>query len=260
MIDPDKCTACVGHYSYLACQAVCPVECCIPSRFDLRSEDEFYSLAINLEPTRKLPPLSEGNSIFRYHLDTKLPKDKSVRNDIAVRRTGQHLPDHHKEHQLPRASKPMKGKIQNQQTVQEVSLSSAGADGKKGSSLTAEPTLHKGGSGGAQGRPHSATELFDILQQRVAARPDKARVLDAIYQFKITGAGGGEWHVDLSATRPAITKGTKAGAICTIEVAHADFMNLLTNPASGMQLFMTGKMKVTGDPMQAMKLSRLFGL
>ena len=30
VIDPDLCTECVGFYDHEACQAVCPVECCLP--------------------------------------------------------------------------------------------------------------------------------------------------------------------------------------------------------------------------------------
>jgi putative sterol carrier protein len=45
-----------------------------------------------------------------------------------------------------------------------------------------------------------------------------------------------------------------------ITVAHEDFLKMLTNPALGMQLFMTGKLKVAGDPMLAMKLQKLFSL
>ena len=109
--------------------------------------------------------------------------------------------------------------------------------------------------------PQSAAELFDtILPPKIAATPDKAREINAIYQFKITGEGGREWNVDLSSAGPAITQGTKPGANCTIEVANADFVNTLKNPALGMQLFMTGKLKVAGDPMLAMKLQKLFAL
>jgi len=30
VIDPKLCTECVGFHDYEACQAVCPVECCLP--------------------------------------------------------------------------------------------------------------------------------------------------------------------------------------------------------------------------------------
>ena len=31
VIDPELCTECVGFYDHEACQAVCPVECCLPN-------------------------------------------------------------------------------------------------------------------------------------------------------------------------------------------------------------------------------------
>jgi len=109
--------------------------------------------------------------------------------------------------------------------------------------------------------PKSASELFDnILPAAVAKNPDAARAVGAVYVFKIAGEGGGEWTVDLASATPSIDKGVKAGAQCTIEVQHSDFINMLQNPALGMQLFMQGKLRVSGDPMLAMKLQKLFSL
>ena len=109
--------------------------------------------------------------------------------------------------------------------------------------------------------PKSAVELFDeILPGALAKAPEKAKEVGSIYVFKISGDGGGEWTVDLANSPPAIKKGVEAGANCTIEVAHTDFIDMLTNPSKGMQLFMQGKLKVSGDPMLAMKLQKLFSL
>ncbi len=109
--------------------------------------------------------------------------------------------------------------------------------------------------------PQSATELFDnLMPAAIAKAPDKAKEVGAVYVFQITGEGGGEWTVDLKSDTPSIQKGVQPGANCTIVVAHSDFVNLLANPSSGMGLFMQGKLKVTGDPMLAMKLQKLFAL
>ena len=59
---------------------------------------------------------------------------------------------------------------------------------------------------------------------------------------------------------PACMAGIQGTPHCTIEVAHTDFQTMLTNPAAGMQLYFTGKLKVTGDPMLATKLQKLFSL
>jgi alkyl sulfatase BDS1-like metallo-beta-lactamase superfamily hydrolase len=109
--------------------------------------------------------------------------------------------------------------------------------------------------------PESAAELFDVqVPAALAAHPDKAKEINAVYLFKVTGDGGGEWTVDLAASPPSCQKGVHAAAQCTIEVAHADFKSMLANPALGMQLYFQGKLKVTGDPMLATKLQKLFSM
>jgi hypothetical protein len=109
--------------------------------------------------------------------------------------------------------------------------------------------------------PASATEVFDeLVPKGLAAFPDKARELNAIYCFKITGDGGGEWTVDTTADPPSCIKGDSGKAQCTITVAHDDFKAMLADPNAGMQLYFQGKLQVTGDPMLAMKLQQLFEL
>ena len=38
VIDPELCTECVGFYDHEACQAVCPVECCLPDPKHVENE------------------------------------------------------------------------------------------------------------------------------------------------------------------------------------------------------------------------------
>jgi putative sterol carrier protein len=109
--------------------------------------------------------------------------------------------------------------------------------------------------------PTNASELFDdLVPKGLAAFPDKARELNAVYCFKVTGDGGGEWTVDTTANPPTCTKGDTGRAQCTISVSHDDFKAMLSDPQAGMQLYFQGKLQVTGDPMLAMKLQQLFDL
>jgi len=109
--------------------------------------------------------------------------------------------------------------------------------------------------------PQNATDLFDEkLPAALKANPDKAREVNAIYCFKITGDGGGDWTVDLTTDPPAVKKGDDGNAQCTIEVSHEDFLSMLGNPQVGMQLYFQGKLKVTGDPMLATKLQKFLTL
>jgi putative sterol carrier protein len=109
--------------------------------------------------------------------------------------------------------------------------------------------------------PRDASHLFDeLVPAALTQYPDKAREINAIYAFKIEGEGGGEWTVDLTSDPPVVTKGASSKAQCTIEVAHDDFKTMLADPNAGMQLYFQGKLRVSGDPMLAMKLQQLFQL
>jgi ferredoxin len=57
VIDPNLCTECVGFHDYEACQAVCPVECCIPNEQNVESEETLHSRAVKLHPDKTFPAL-----------------------------------------------------------------------------------------------------------------------------------------------------------------------------------------------------------
>lgn len=53
VIDPELCTECVGFYDHEACQAVCPVECCIPDPAHKEAEADLFARALKLHPDDK---------------------------------------------------------------------------------------------------------------------------------------------------------------------------------------------------------------
>ena len=107
--------------------------------------------------------------------------------------------------------------------------------------------------------PKDAQDLFDNLVPEGLKRfSDKAREVNAIYGFKVTGDGGGEWTVDCTVDPPTCSKGDTGKAQCSIEVSGEDFKTMLSDPNAGMQLYFQGKLRVSGDPMLAMKLQQLF--
>jgi ferredoxin len=50
VIDSDRCTECVGFHAKEACQAVCPVECCVPDATLQESEEVLLARAVALHP------------------------------------------------------------------------------------------------------------------------------------------------------------------------------------------------------------------
>lgn len=112
--------------------------------------------------------------------------------------------------------------------------------------------------------PKSAREFFNQqLPEALVKNANKVKDLGPVtYKFEIQGDGGGLWTVDLSSTSPTCTPGEKAGSppMCTVEIAHEDFMRVFENPTFAMQLYFQGKLRVTGDPMLATKLQQLFSV
>jgi ferredoxin len=50
VIAPDLCTECVGFNPDLACQAVCPVECCVVDPEREETEEDLIQRALELHP------------------------------------------------------------------------------------------------------------------------------------------------------------------------------------------------------------------
>ena len=50
VINPTLCTECVGFYDHEACQAVCPVECCLPDPERVEPEQTLVRRALELHP------------------------------------------------------------------------------------------------------------------------------------------------------------------------------------------------------------------
>ena len=110
-------------------------------------------------------------------------------------------------------------------------------------------------------KPSNATELFDdMIPRGLAKNPDKAKEVGAVYVFRITGDGGGDWVVDCAGDPPTCKRGVSDTAQCTIEVAHTDFQRMLAEPNAGMELYFSGKLRVSGDPMLATRLQSFFRL
>jgi putative sterol carrier protein len=102
-------------------------------------------------------------------------------------------------------------------------------------------------------------KLFSVdLAGAIAAKPEAVQRVGVKYQFVITGEGGGEWFVDASNTGPKVEQGNPGAADCTIKISAADFEQLWNNPSSGMNLFFSGRLNVSGDPMLALRLQDLF--
>lgn len=106
-------------------------------------------------------------------------------------------------------------------------------------------------------KPKTAKEVFSTtIPEAIAKNPHKAKEINAVFVFKIVGAGN--WTVDLTAATPSCVEGDSDNAQCTFEIQNSDFEAVLDNPALGMQLYFQGKLRIVGDVLLATKLQKLF--
>jgi hypothetical protein len=107
--------------------------------------------------------------------------------------------------------------------------------------------------------PTSVKTFFDQKVPAVLSiSPEKVKDVAAIYLFKISGDDGGTWTVDLVSTPPTCLPGEHGAPQCTIEASDADFRGMVDGGMqAAMSLFFSGKLKVSGDPTLATKLSKL---
>jgi ferredoxin len=55
VIDPERCTECVGFYERTMCQVECPVECCEPDPERVETQQELLDKARRLLPDHDFP-------------------------------------------------------------------------------------------------------------------------------------------------------------------------------------------------------------
>ena len=65
VIDPKRCTECVGHFDQEQCAAVCPVDCCVPDPNHVESEEVLFQRAKEIHPERAFADLAPSTSHFR---------------------------------------------------------------------------------------------------------------------------------------------------------------------------------------------------
>ncbi|MBN8613307.1 MAG: SCP2 sterol-binding domain-containing protein [Deltaproteobacteria bacterium] len=99
------------------------------------------------------------------------------------------------------------------------------------------------------------TDFGTRLPEKISGNPDEAKAIGAVFLFKITGDGGGTWTVDCK-NNPGV-RAAEEPADVTLELSSADWATISTNPGAAMQLYFTGKLKVTGNAMLATKLQKL---
>ena len=117
------------------------------------------------------------------------------------------------------------------------------------------PKKGKEEAGGAGGQI-TVAKIFDKICG--AFQADKAAGVDVIFQFDISGDGGGSWHVMVKEGTCEVAEGSHASPTTTIKMAGDDFVKLITGELNAMSAFTSGKLRIEGDLMKSQLIEKIF--
>ena len=103
--------------------------------------------------------------------------------------------------------------------------------------------------------------VSDFMARMGAALiPGKAAGIDAAIQLALTGAQAANWFITIKDGQCTVDQGIAPAAKLTVSADSTDFIKIFSGQMDGMQAFMQGKLKVSGDMGLAMKLMGMFKL
>ena len=99
-------------------------------------------------------------------------------------------------------------------------------------------------------------ELFE--QMPSVFNPAAAAGMNKTFQLNITGDEAGVWAFKINNGQGEVIPGGVEKPDVTFTISDKDWLAITEGKLDGMNAFMTGKLKVSGDMMLAMKLQNLF--
>lgn len=99
-------------------------------------------------------------------------------------------------------------------------------------------------------------EYFDTLGARFVKEASKG--VDAIYQFNLTGDGGGTWHVIVKDMGITVGEGEHPEASSTVTAKANDYVKIANNEMNGLRAVMTRRMRIGGNLVLARKMQAMF--
>jgi putative sterol carrier protein len=105
---------------------------------------------------------------------------------------------------------------------------------------------------------NSAKEIFAKMPE--VFNPTAAQGLDAVFQFDISGERGGQWNVVVKDGTCEVKEGAHESPSVTLSMAEETWIKIVNKEINGMQAFMSGQLKASGDIMLAQRIEQLFPL
>jgi 3-hydroxy-3-methylglutaryl CoA synthase/NAD(P)-dependent dehydrogenase (short-subunit alcohol dehydrogenase family)/putative sterol carrier protein len=87
---------------------------------------------------------------------------------------------------------------------------------------------------------------------------EAAEGVHVVFQFSISGQGGGEWNCIIKDKTCTIAVGTHDKPNCTLKMADNDFLDMMTGKLPAMQAYTSGKLQIEGDILKSQLIEKLF--
>jgi putative sterol carrier protein len=104
--------------------------------------------------------------------------------------------------------------------------------------------------------PTTVKEFFELLPSRLDS--DAAEGLNAVYQFDLSGAEGGQYILTIQEGVCQVSEGVHADPHVVFSMAGEDCIRILRGQLNGPAAAMSGRLKISGDIGLAMQLRALF--
>ena len=104
----------------------------------------------------------------------------------------------------------------------------------------------------------SIPQLMDSIPQYFV--PERAKGVDAVVNFRLTGAGGGDWVVTIRQQTCTVQQGIDPQPRLVFSAEAQDCLDVLTGKMDGMRAYMQGRLRLQGDMSLAIRLAGFFKL
>jgi 3-hydroxyacyl-CoA dehydrogenase/3a,7a,12a-trihydroxy-5b-cholest-24-enoyl-CoA hydratase len=100
--------------------------------------------------------------------------------------------------------------------------------------------------------------IFDTISQKLKENPNLGNNINAVYQFDLKTENGKVQTMTVDLKKKEVKQGPPEGRPdCTFTVSDADYFDMATGKTNAQQLFMQGKLKISGNMSVAQKLSSI---
>lgn len=101
----------------------------------------------------------------------------------------------------------------------------------------------------------SCQEYFAKLDERFVSAESKG--MNAVYQYNLTGDGGGNWYVSIVDGAMTVTEGQHEKPNVTYTMEAKNYVDMANGDLDGTKAYLTRKLKVKGNIGLAQKLKKV---